>query len=66
MTYYIRVRAEFVGHYTIEADNINDAEKMAKQKCRDEMIGNGMDLHFDYDHIYEQKIIDDMFDGDAK
>ena len=30
------------------------------------MIGNGMDLHFDYDHIYEQKIIDDMFDGDAK
>ena len=66
MTYYIRVRSEFVGYYTVKADNIVDAEHIAKQKCRDEMIGNGMDLRFDYDHIHEQKIIDDMFDGDAK
>ena len=65
MTYYIRVRSEFVGYYTVKADNIVDAEHIAKQKCRDEMIGNGMDLHFDYDHIHEQKVINEMFDGDA-
>ena len=38
MTYYIRVRSEFVGYYTVKADNIVDAEHIAKQKCRDEMI----------------------------
>ena len=66
MKYHIRVRSEFVGYYTVKADNIVDAEHIAKQKCRDEMIGNGMDLRFDYDHIYEQKVINEMFDGDTK
>ena len=66
MTYYIRCRAEYVGYYTIEADNLDKAEVIARDRCRDEMIGNGMDLEFDYEIIDEQETIDVMFDSDKE
>lgn len=64
MKYHIKIRSEFVGHYTIEADNINDAEKIARDRCRDELIGNGLDLHFSYSHIHDEKTITELFDND--
>lgn len=66
MTYHIRVRAEYVGYYTIEADNLDKAEVIARDRCTDEMIGNGMDLQFDYEIIDEQETIDVMFDSDGE
>ena len=58
MKYHIKVRSEFVGH------NINDAEKIARDRCRDELIGNGLDLHFSYSHIHDEKTIKELFDND--
>mgnify|MGYP003109365812 CR=1 FL=1 len=79
MTYHIRVRAEFVGYYTVKnkpspfdlldvekewADNIVEAEHIAKDRCINEIIGNGVDMVFDYDHIHDEKTIKEMFDGE--
>ena len=79
MTYHIRVRAEFVGYYTVKkipstfdllavekewADYIVEAEHIAKDKCINEIIGNGVDMVFDYDHIHDEKTIKEMFEGD--
>jgi hypothetical protein len=51
-TYNIRVRADYVGYYKIEAKSLNDAEAMAQQELFNEM-NDGVDGVFDFEEYDE-------------
>ena len=59
--YKIRVRAEYVAYYDVEATSLDEAEDMAKQKLMNEMndqVDGSFDLEefTDEDFIAEQKL----------
>ena len=51
-TYNIRVRADYVGYYKVEAESLDDAEAMAKQQLFDEM-NDEVDGCFDFEEYDE-------------
>lgn len=52
-TYNIRVRADYVGYYKVEAESLDDAEAMAQQELFNEM-NDGVDGVFDFEE-YDEK-----------
>lgn len=59
--YKIRVRAEYVAYYDVEATSLDEAEDMAKQKLMNEMndqVNGSFDLEefTDEEFIAEQKL----------
>ena len=52
-TYYIRVRADYVGYYKVEAESLDDAEAMAQQQLFNEM-NDEVDGVFDFEE-YDEK-----------
>ena len=52
-TFNIRVRADYVGYYKVEAKSLNDAESMAQQELFNEM-NDGVDGGFDFEE-YDEK-----------
>ena len=52
-TFNIRVRADYVGYYKVEAKSLNDAESMAQQELFNEM-NDGVDGVFDFEE-YDEK-----------
>ena len=52
-TYNIRVRADYVGYYKIEAKSLNDAEAMAQQQLFNEM-NDGVDGVFDFEEFEDE------------
>ena len=53
-TYNIRVRADYVGYYKIEAKSLNDAEAMAQQELFNEM-NDGVDGVFDFEEFEDEE-----------
>ena len=51
-TYKIRVRADYVGYYKVEAESLDDAEAMAQQQLFNEM-NDGVDGVFDFEEYDE-------------
>jgi len=47
-TFYIRVRGDYVNHYPIEAESLEKAEEIAKEKSLDEMQDFSLDVE-EYD-----------------
>ena len=52
-TFNIRVRADYVGYYKVEAKSLNDAESMAQQELFNEM-NDGVEGVFDFEE-YDEK-----------
>jgi len=52
-TYNIRVRADYVGYYKIEAKSLDDAEAMAQQELFNEM-NDGVDGVFDFEEFEDE------------
>jgi len=55
-TYNIRVRADYVGYYKVEAESLDDAEAMAQQQLFNEM-NDEVDGVFDFEE-YDEKEFD--------
>ena len=53
-TYNIRVRADYVGYYKVEAESLDDAEAMAQQCLFDEIRERKIDSIFDFEE-YDEK-----------
>tara|TARA_R100000995_G_C3477360_1_gene121746 strand:- start:1489 stop:1821 length:333 start_codon:yes stop_codon:yes gene_type:complete len=43
-TFYIRVRGDYVNHYPIEAESLEKAEEIAKEKALDHMQNFSLDV----------------------
>ena len=53
-TYNIRVRADYVGYYKVEAESLDDAEAMAQQQLFNEM-NDGVDGVFDFEEFEDEE-----------
>jgi len=53
-TYNIRVRADYVGYYKVEAESLDDAESMAQQELFNEM-NDGVDGVFDFEEFEDEE-----------
>tara|TARA_X000001382_G_C3068838_1_gene146790 strand:- start:280 stop:489 length:210 start_codon:yes stop_codon:yes gene_type:complete len=53
-TYNIRVRADYVGYYKVEAKSLDDAESMAQQELFNEM-NDGVDGVFDFEEFEDEE-----------
>jgi len=53
-TYNIRVRADYVGYYKVEATSLDNAESMAQQKLFNEM-NDGVDGVFDFEEFEDEE-----------
>ena len=54
--YKIRVRAEYVAYYDVEATSLDEAEDMAKQKLMNEM-NDQVDGSFDLEEFTDEEFI---------
>ena len=52
-TYNIRVRADYVGYYKVEAESLDDAEAMAQQELFNEM-NDEVDGCFDFEEFEDE------------
>lgn len=43
-TFHIRVRGDYVNHYSIKAESLTEAEDIAKEKSLDEMQDFSLDV----------------------
>ena len=53
-TYNIRVRADYVGYYKVEAKSLDDAELIAQQQLFNEM-NDGVDGVFDFEEFEDEE-----------
>ena len=53
-TYNIRVRADYVGYYKVEAESLDDAEAMAQQQLFNEM-NDGVDGVFGFEEFEDEE-----------